>query len=172
MRRVYCALLLAVLVILCSAAGMTWKRIRLTDAGTISIPQHWNVLAENSAVIQNAYGPGVSCRTLLSAQEPNASMTVLMYWPYTGDDARKLASDIAESLRLQYGSQSRTTTNESNIGSIRATTLTYMIDSGNDQKITAFTHRGKAHCVIMTYRHEEEYRFSRLARGILSRWQF
>ncbi|MBR4196392.1 MAG: hypothetical protein IKQ95_06760 [Synergistaceae bacterium] len=171
MRKVYCALLLAVLVISCSAAGMTWKRIRLTDAGTISIPQHWNVLAQDSSVIENAYGKGVSCRTLLSTQASDALMAVLLYWPYSGDSAQKFASDIAESLMLRYGSKSRPTNSEMKIGVIRASTVTYRIDSENDQKVTAFTHRGKTFCLVITYRHSDEYRVSRLTRGILSRWQ-
>ena len=172
MKRLYCALLLAVLVLSGSAAGLTWKRIRLESAGTISLPQSWNVLPENSAVIENAYGAGVSCRTLLTAQASNASITILLYWPYTEENAQKFASDIAETLRRQYGTNSRPSPGEMKIGTIRASSLTYSLDNLNDQKVTAFTRSGKVYCLISNYKHTEEYSFSRLIRNIISRWQF
>ena len=172
MRRVLCALLLAAIVISCAAAAMTWKRVRLESAGTISIPQSWKVLDAASSVTENAYGKGVSCRTLLSAEGADASMTVLLYWPYSGENAQKFASDIAETLRLRYGSKSRTRPGEMKIGSIRASSVTYSIDDVNDQRVTAFTHDGKAYCMVSNYRHAEEYSFSKLLRNILSRWQF
>ena len=99
-------------------------------------------------------------------------MTVLLYWPYSGDNAQKFASDIAGTLRLRYGSKSRPRPGEMKIGNIRASSVTYSIDDINDQRVTAFVQDGKAYCLVSSYRHNEEYSFSRLLRNIISRWQF
>lgn len=68
MRRSYIPVLTLIIVVLsCCASRVMWKRITLPQSGVISIPQSWRALEADSAVTENAYGPGVSCRTLLSA---------------------------------------------------------------------------------------------------------
>ncbi len=172
MKRIYCAILLALLVVSSLAAKAAWKKIRLESAGTISLPHSWNVSTENSAVIQNAYGQGVSCRTLLTAEAPNLSMSILMYWPYDGNNAQKFASDMADSLRLQLGTQSQASSGEMSMGTIRASSVTYALDGSNDQRVTAFVHGKRIFCLVSNYRHADEYAFSRMMRNIISRWQF
>ncbi|MBQ2615602.1 MAG: hypothetical protein IJG51_07975 [Synergistaceae bacterium] len=172
MKRFYSAVLLVIVVISCSNAALAWKRVRLESAGTISIPQSWNVLAGNPDVVENAYGPGVSCRNLLNAEGDNATMTVLVYWPYSANIAKTFASDMAETLQKRYGSSSRPRFSEMKRGTFRASSVTYGIGNGNDQKVTAFVNDGKVYCLIISYRHSEEHTFYNFVRSIITRWQF
>ena len=172
MKRFYCAVLLVIVIISSSAAALAWKRVHLESAGTISIPQSWNVLEGNSAVIENAYGPGVSCRTLLNTESDNATMTVLVYWPYSENIAKKFAADMADTLRKRYASSSRPRFSEMKLGTFRASSVTYGIDGANDQKVTAFVNGGKVYCLITSYSHLQDHAIYTLMRNMISRWQF
>ena len=175
MRRVYCAVVLAVLVFVYSAASpiISWKRIHLESAGTISLPASWNVIAESSPVMDNAYGNGISCRSLLTAEENNSSsLTILTYWPSSGKEPSDVARDVANSLRKDYSGSSRLRSTAIKFGDITASSITYPSDSRNAQKVTAFTNRGKIYCLVMTYSTGDEYRISSLVRHIISHWRF
>ena len=170
MRRIYCALVLAVMVISCSAAGMTWKRIQLESAGTISLPSSWNVIAESSSVVENAYGKGVSCRSLLTAEEnKTSSLTILTYWPPSGKEPSDVARDVSDSLRPGSGGRRSTAIK---FGNIEASSITYPYDSINAQKVTAFIKGEKIYCLVLTYDAKDEYRTSSLVRHIISHWRF
>lgn len=175
MRRFYCAVVLAALVFVYSAASpiISWKRIHLESAGTISLPASWNVIAESSPVMDNAYGNGISCRSLLTAEENNSSsLTILTYWPSSGKEPSDVARDVADSLRKDYSGSGGRRSTAIKFGDITASSITYPSDSRNSQKITAFINGGKIYCLIMTYATKDEYRISSLVRHIISHWRF
>lgn len=99
----------------------------------------------------------------------NDSLPIL---PYSGENAQKFASDMADSLRMRYSSNSRPQFSEMKIGNIRASSVTYGIDNANDQKVTAFVQGGKIYCIVTSYKHSEEYTFSKLVRNVITSWRF
>ena len=171
MKRVYCAVVLAALVFVYSAASpISWKRIHLESAGTISLPASWNVIAESSPVMDNAYGNGISCRSLLTAEENNSSsLTILTYWPSSGKEPSDVARDVSDSLRPGSGGRRSTAIK---FGNIEASSITYPYDSINAQKVTAFIKGEKIYCLVLTYDAKDEYRTSSLVRHIISHWRF
>ena len=172
MRKLYYVLALVLVVLFCSAAGLMWKRVPLTQSGVISVPATWRVLETDSAVTENAYGPGVSCRTLLTAESPVLSAVILMYWPYGGDMPGKFVMDMAESLKKRSGLSSTTRLSEIKIGSLLLSSVTYPVGGGNSQKVTAFIRDGKIYSFITNYKAQDEYNVLRDLRGIMSRWKF
>ncbi|MBQ3585418.1 MAG: hypothetical protein II964_01765 [Synergistaceae bacterium] len=171
MKKFLYAVFLAALVFAYSAASITsWKRIRLESAGTISLPSSWNVIAESSSVVENAYGKGVSCRSLLTAEEnKTSSLTILTYWPPSGKEPSDVARDVSDSLRPGSGGRRSTAIK---FGNIEASSITYPYDSINAQKVTAFIKGEKIYCLVLTYDAKDEYRTSSLVRHIISHWRF
>ncbi len=171
MRNFYRAVVCVVLLLVCCAAApVQWRRIPIESAGTIMLPSSWNVIAESSPTLENAYGKGVFCKSLLSAQEGNNTLTILTYWPAPEKRSSEIAADIARSLRggLSY----RDSAGEMKFGNIRVSSVTYHLDSQNSQKVTAFIHNGKIYSLIMVYRRNDENNIAKLLQRIISRWSF
>ena len=173
MRKLYCAVVFVVLLfVCCAAAPIPWRRIRLESSGTIMLPSTWNIIAESSPALENAYGKGVFCRSLLSAQEGNATLAILTYWPAPEKTSSEVASDIARSLRGSLDSSRRNPAGEMQFGNMRVSSVTYNLDTENAQKVSAFIREGKIYSIIMTYRRNDENKTVKLIQRIISRWSF
>ncbi len=171
MRKFYRAVVFVVFfLVCCAAAPIPWRRIRLESAGTIMLPSSWNVIAESSPALENAYGQGVYCRSLLSAQEGNDTLSILTYWPAPEKKSSEVAADIARSMR--GGLSHRDSAGELQFGNIRVSSVTYNLDSQNAQKVTAFIREGKIYSIILTYRRNHENKIAKLLQRIISRWSF
>ena len=163
MKRVYCALSLAVLMLVSSAAApiAKWKRIVLKDAGTIVLPDSWNVITENLPVLENAYGPGVTSRCLMTAENDDKSlMSVLVYWPSEGRTSSQAAGDIASSLRRNNAVSSPPLAGEIRTKDITASSVTYQTRRNTHQKVAAFIHDNKIFCIISDYSSSDEHAFT------------
>lgn len=173
MRRLYCAVVFALLVVVCSAASpVRLKRVRLESAGTISIPVSWKIIAESSPIVENAYGPGVSGRSLLSAQDGTSTLAIFTYWPAPDKTSTEIAQEISRSLRGISQPSRFDKASEMQFGTIRASVISYPLDNENYQKVTAFIHGGKIYCVVINYRPDDEYEISGLVRRIINYWRF
>lgn len=174
MRRVYlfCAV---VALLLCSAAGVRWKRVYVESSGVgngeaIYLPYTWDIIADSSHIIENAYGQGVSCKSLLTAQEGDSSLSILTYWPAPNKKPDEIARDIDGAIGGNISSSA--SLSDMKIGDIRASSLTSKADSSNNRKVTAFIHGGKIYCLILNYPISQEYSTITLVRNIISRWRF
>ena len=173
MRRLYCAVVFAFLVVVCSAASpVLLKRVRLESAGIISIPASWNIIAKSSPVIENAYGPGVSCRSLLTAQDGTSTLSIFTYWPAPNKTSSEAANDISKSLRGISQPSRFDNESELQVGNIRASVISYPLDGENYQKVAAFIHGKKIYCAVINYRPDDEYEITNLVRRIINYWRF
>ena len=174
MRKIYCAFVVVLLVLVCSAASpVRLKRVRLESAGTISIPASWNVIAESSPVSENAYGQGVSGRSLLTARNDDGStLAIFTYWPAPNKTSSEVAKDVSKSLRGISQPSRFDKESEMQFGNIRASIISYPLDGGIYQKVTAFIHGGKIYCAVINYRPDDEYEITNLVRRIINYWRF
>ncbi|MBQ6972843.1 MAG: hypothetical protein IJP86_10890 [Synergistaceae bacterium] len=182
MRRLYAAVvLLSALSVLFSASSyadsVLWQRIRLEDAGTVSIPGSWTVLQTNQPPSENAYGRGVFCRLCLAAKDSNASIMLMSYWPFSvakaneEETARKFTQDMTSEMMRKYGSSgSHPVYGDIRTGGKVAFVSAYRLTE-NAQTTASFFHGGKIYCLVMTYRPSFEYEATRMMRQIINRWK-
>ena len=172
-----------------SSTRITWQKIKLDNAGTISIPKNWTVVNKNQKIDKDKYGPGTNYQQCLNAvvktDDPNdtynRSLLVFSYWPVPND----IEEDVLEAfikvmgdeLANQYGDITELVSiGDIAGGKIKAKALTYDLHIGKilgvRQKISAFNQGNKIICTIMTYLPDEESQWERMARQIFGRWKF
>ena len=171
MRKLRLAVALFVVALSCHAALM-WKKISLGSDGAVFLPSAWTVQAQNHSVLENAYGPGVSCRTLLTAYGGNeVSMSILEYWPCSENMLRDFVLGMAETLRRQSGSSSRPQLGDIRAGNTVASSVTFRANSEYSQKVAAFCEKGKIYCLIAAYKSSTEREMQYIVRNIVNRWK-